>query len=632
MAAAREVAWRGVLWLGFTSVLWLGCERPPEREPGALASVRQAAYSDVTCGAFGQAPCNPNWAGVWNWCDRGLAPSGGSCQNAPDSAPAEQRRWRPDVTSFTESPSARALGLQRRLGRSQPFNHVAWLGAHNTYNTAQESLGSGLAGWQHSFSITDMLRMGVRSIDMDVHADATSRIQVCHSASRPCPIGSRPLAYALREVRDWLVSNPNELLFINVQREWDDSRTQEVALTFYNELTDEFLSRQELNQLRGNSTLFPSVDRIRAFGRQVLILGGNIPMPGGGWPQGEALSVDWQSSWPWWTDNGQASIKNFWTSYEERQACEWKVLDSGSGWYGSNQPLPAHPTDNRFYSFVGDSSQEPVFWSTSPEHVRRAQECNVGVVLDPIGQSGFGPYRDFQELMKASLWSWDDGQPDNFNDEDCAELRSNGRWNDARCDQQKRFACHKLDSPLDWRLSATAGTWSQNTGRCPSGYVFSVPRNGAQNAALTRALVASGQTTAWLAYNDRLVEGDWRGLVEFWHYTPPNRANALKLEEPGDTHGGMWNDNHLVVPEADAYHWKWSWAGPIQGMRCTLVNEPGDTAGTYSPWDDNYLCVPSNSPVYFTWSYQGPVAGRTCVRFSEADAAWEDNYLCYRDF
>ena len=635
METAPGVAWRGVLLLGITSVLWLGCETRAPSEPADLGVARQPAFSTVTCGAFGQPPCNPNWAGVWNWCDRGLVVIGSTCQNAPEPLSPEYRRWRPDVTSFSESQTARALSLQRKLGGSQPFNHVAWLGAHNSYNTAQESQGSGLAGWQHSFSLTDMLRMGIRFIDLDVHADATSHIQVCHTLSKmACPIGSRPLAYALREIRDWLVANPSEFVFIYVQPEWVDSRAQEVALIFYNELTEEFLSRLELNQLRGDtSSRFPSVNRLRAYGRQVLIYGAYIPMPGSGWPSGEALSVDLHGSWPWWTDNGQSSIKNFWTSTEARQACEWKVLDPTSGWANTYQPLPPHPTDDRFYSFSGDSSQEPVFWSASPEHVRRAQECNVSVGLDPVGQSGFGPFRDFQELMTASLWSWDTGQPDNWQEEDCAELRSNGRWNDVRCDSQKRFACRNLNAPLDWQLSATAGTWSQNTERCPSGYVFSVPRDGAQNAALTRALAASGQTSVWLAYNDRLMEGEWRGLVEFWNYTPSFRANALKLEEPGDVHNGVWNDNHLFVPEADAYHWKWSWSGPIQGMRCTLVNEPGDMAQGYSPWYDNYLCVPSSSPVHFTWSYQGPVAGKTCVRFLEGgDSTWNDNYLCYRDF
>jgi|GEM_PF-2579481 len=168
--------------------------------------------------------------------------------------------------------------------------------------------GSGLGGWQHSFSLSDMLRLGIRSLNLDVHADATSHIQVCHVAGKPCPIGSRPLAYALREIRDWLVANPQEVIFLHVQREWDASRTQEVASLFYNELTEEFLSRDELNALRGGQhPQFPSVDRIRAYGRQ----------------------VSFDSNWPWWTDNGQSGIKNFRQSSEARQACEWKVLAPG---------------------------------------------------------------------------------------------------------------------------------------------------------------------------------------------------------------------------------------------------------------------------------------------------------------
>lgn len=63
--------------------------------------------------------------------------------------------------------------------------------------------------------------------------------------------------------------------------------------------------------------------------------------------------------------------------------------------------------------------------------------------------------------------------------------------------------------------------------------------------------------------------------MELWPASPPFSVNALKLEEPGDVHG-TWGDNFLFVPEEDAAHWRWGWAGPVAGMRCTLMNEPGD--------------------------------------------------------
>ena len=71
---------------------------------------------------------------------------------------------------------------------------------------------------------------------------------------------------------------------------------------------------------------------------------------------------------------------------------------------------------------------------------------------------------------------------------------------------------------------------------------------------------------------------------------------------------------------------RWSYAGPIRGMRCTQIKEP---AGPRT-WRDNYLCVPRRSPLRFKWSSAGKIRGMACIQWREpADPhTWNDNYLC----
>uniref|UniRef100_A0A670XZM5 C-type lectin domain-containing protein n=1 Tax=Pseudonaja textilis TaxID=8673 RepID=A0A670XZM5_PSETE len=41
-------------------------------------------------------------------------------------------------------------------------------------------------------------------------------------------------------------------------------------------------------------------------------------------------------------------------------------------------------------------------------------------------------------------WSWKEGEPNNGgNNEDCAVLYKEGKWNDIHCDKQVKFVCEK---------------------------------------------------------------------------------------------------------------------------------------------------------------------------------------------
>ncbi len=91
----------------------------------------------------------------------------------------------------------------------------------------------------------------------------------------------------------------------------------------------------------------------------------------------------------------------------------------------------------------------------------------------------------------------------------------------------------------------------------------------------------------------------------------------------GSTH--TWGDNYLCSTRN--YGIRFHMAGPINGMRCTLLHE-GASPHT---WGDNYLCVPNSSNLQFSWSSAGPISGRRCIKINEPSDphTWDDNYLCY---
>ncbi|MFO0594149.1 MAG: M15 family metallopeptidase [Myxococcaceae bacterium] len=103
-------------------------------------------------------------------------------------------------------------------------------------------------------------------------------------------------------------------------------------------------------------------------------------------------------------------------------------------------------------------------------------------------------------------------------------------------------------------------------------------------------------------------------------------ATCVNVDEPSDP--DTWSDNFFCSPTPLGM--KWSFAGPIAGMRCENVAEGAEALA--SMWADNFLCVPESSPVHLHWSSAGPIAGLPCVRWFEhvedPRNTWADNWMC----
>jgi hypothetical protein len=106
-------------------------------------------------------------------------------------------------------------------------------------------------------------------------------------------------------------------------------------------------------------------------------------------------------------------------------------------------------------------------------------------------------------------------------------------------------------------------------------------------------------------------------------------ASCVLMNEPADP--APWGDNYLC--SAKDFGLKWSSAGPIEGMRCTQIQEPAEPPA--HSWDNNYLCLPDSSPLELAWSAEGRIPEKKCIQMGERGdrhgeyQGWRNNYLCY---
>ncbi len=100
---------------------------------------------------------------------------------------------------------------------------------------------------------------------------------------------------------------------------------------------------------------------------------------------------------------------------------------------------------------------------------------------------------------------------------------------------------------------------------------------------------------------------------------PIDGMKCTQLNEEADPDG--WDNNYLCSNTAGGIV-TWSNHGPVENMRCTQITEPSEPEG--HTWSDNYICVRKPPPgglgsvYHFSWSYSGPLDGKECLRFYDA--------------
>lgn len=105
--------------------------------------------------------------------------------------------------------------------KTLPFNRYSWLTTHNSFAKVGTKSGTGsvlLTVMNQQDSVTDQLNNGVRGLMLDMY-DFNGDIWLCHSFGGRCfnYTAFQPALYVLTEVREFLESNPADIVTIIIE-------------------------------------------------------------------------------------------------------------------------------------------------------------------------------------------------------------------------------------------------------------------------------------------------------------------------------------------------------------------------------------------------------------------------------
>ena len=379
-------------------------------------------------------------------------------------------RYEAGIAAFETSPTHETLLWQQRLSGDLGMRDAPWPGTHNSFNSNAE-MGAALSAKDSNqqLTIVDQLRLGVRSLELDVHY-WLGRPTVCHAQSRHegCTI-EKPLAEVLPPIATFMREHPGEVLFLYAENHLDDAAGHDAGAAVMRDALGSLLYTP-----RGSGcTELPDEltrDDILAAGAQVVVV--SDCGPGTGW---NAVAHAWSSH-----------LESRPQGFEGYPSCG---PDFTRAEYDAR--LIRYFEDSTFLtsgaSEVGYTSRDD---GLTPETTRAMSQCGVELY-------GFDQLAPGDGRLEALTWSWAAGVPDSG---DCAVSRgSDGRWQTAPCRTPYPQACR-----------TSAGTWLVAKRCDKAGATFAAPRTARENTLLREAaggqtvlLALSGASTNWTPLDPR---------------------------------------------------------------------------------------------------------------------------------
>lgn len=362
------------------------------------------------------------------------------------------------IDDFRGSWTGRALAAQRLLDLGTPLRDVNFVGAHNAFNSDAYSSALRYFDTNQRHTIFNLLRLGVRVVEFDVHWTPKTegftfqdRLLLCHGTASHigCSLSDRYFTEGLEEIAAWLgtADSIGQVLLLHIEDHMD-GRHGEAFNEVNSRIGSRVYSSGGCRDVPGDLTKAG----ILAAGKNVII-----------WNEG-GCSGD--GNWNSMVFTGLGDLSRVW---EDTTAL------------GGGSVPPIGGTEVASY-FAGGG--------------------NI-VDLDQVDEN--------DGRWGAAVWSWDLGEPNDVGGEDCAVQIANGRWNDADCNQQYQFACENMATG-GWAVTGITGPWGGGGLACRAlgpDYRFSVPTNSLDNQLLNEARIRSGHDTAWLNHDDRAREGEW---------------------------------------------------------------------------------------------------------------------------
>jgi hypothetical protein len=388
-----------------------------------------------------------------------------------------------DIDAYERSWIHRALDLQYELGGHVPLRNAPWVGTHNSFNSPAE-MGPALSAQDSNqrLSIIDQLRLGVRSVELDVHWFPSLQgggvvPVVCHATGQHAGCSTeKPLALVLDEIAGWLRGHPDEVLLLYVEDHLDNEQGYDSGAAVVETKLGDLLYRpagpgcQELPlELTRNA--------VRDAGRQVLVM--TRCGKGAAWP---AVGFD-GSAREEARPRGYTDFPRCGTDFTRAQYDGLMIRyfeDSTRLTEGASNVGATTPDDG-----------------ITPETAARMARCGV----DLLGLDQLAPD---DGRLEALVWSWAPDEPRAAGGR-CAVQRTqprkfrHARWETRRCGRRHRVACRNASG--GWSVPRTPVRAARAGRVCSrSGATHSVPRTGYEAQLLRVAMRRVRVRAAWLAY------------------------------------------------------------------------------------------------------------------------------------
>lgn len=368
----------------------------------------------------------------------------------------------PDVAAYQRSETHDALEFQYDLAAEVPFRDATWVGTHNSSNTAAEPFTVSGADHNQQVSMTDQLRMDVRSLEIDLHF-VRGEVMVCHGRGEAemhagCTT-ERSLAERLPELRTWLDAHGDQVLLLYLEDDLGSQGHDQAAATL-----DAVLGELVFRPRGAGCTKLPlelTRAAVLAAGKQVVIVSGCGA--GSGW-QGLVFN---------WNDRLESRPRGY------RADCG---PDFTREEYDSH--LVRYYEDSTVVSATAQyvPGQAPMDDGLTAETTALMVRCGVDLF-------GFDQLLPDDGRLDALVWSWAPHRTK------CAAQGDDGLWAARTCTQKRPFACV---GRAGWLVTTQVGPQRDGAEACAQvGGAFALPRTGYENAQLSAAHTSAGP---WLAY------------------------------------------------------------------------------------------------------------------------------------
>lgn len=400
-----------------------------------------------------------------------------------------------------------ALVLQEALERHTPFGEASFIATHNSYNASAYPQTVANRDPNQSLTLGDQLALDMRGLELDVHwfphaPSGGNAALLCHGLpAAQLHGGCTPLdltfADGLREIAAWAASpaSRDAVLLLDIENHLAEaglgsaSPSEAAHLAAIAEIED-ILGPLIFRPAQDGQCHSLPLDLSRA---QVLAAGKKILL---------TSDCGTGAAWPGWVfDIGSVRRQKANDGFNAFPDCEADFFSAED--YSTRFTRVWH--DSTRLSGVTSSGLQPIDAPTLTEMLK----CGINMPsLDLLVAN--------DARFAAAVWSWAPSQPKKSASPQCARLETDAHFHSAACGESAAYACRKADG--SWAIATPPGAWAEGDAVCTAafgaGARFEVPRSPASQARLTQQLIQSGQTRAWVRYDDAGGSGAWRSPSE----------------------------------------------------------------------------------------------------------------------